>query len=66
MGLKLRLLRRFAHTRAKAFCKELTEHLRVRGIAIRAQLKATMAAKAAKKTTRGEEVAGDKEHEEED
>ena len=63
LGLKLRLLRRFAHTRAKAFCKELTEHLRVRGIAIRSQLKATMAAKAAKKTTGGEEVAGDEEHE---
>ena len=46
VGLKLRLLRRLAHTRAKAHVKSMKERLRVLGIGVRAGLKAKKSAKA--------------------
>jgi hypothetical protein len=48
VGLKLRLLRRFAHTRAKALVKAMRERLRISGMGVRAELKAKKSAKAKK------------------
>ena len=52
VGLKLRLLRRLAHTRAKAHVRSVKERLRVLGVGVRAELKAKKSAKSKKQAGR--------------